>query len=294
MLREFLGYLTLELYRSRLTVEAYETDLRGFNEYLIESGVPTDDAGFFIVEAVTTADIREWVARLTEEGLGTASIRRKIQSLRAFFKFAVKRGFISANPASSVFLPRLHRSLPKIAGHSDIEGCIWNASTLLEALIIELLYGCGLRRAELLAINDVDINIYSRELKILGKGNKHRLIPLPEKLVEDITLWQKERDALYPDLPEPKPLMATSRGRMSKSTLYNIVRNALSATNAEKRSPHTLRHSFATQLLNSGAEINSVRDLLGHSSLAATQIYTHVAFSELTRDWKKAHPRAKN
>lgn len=293
MLREFLRHLSLELYRSRLTVEAYEADLRGFNDFLVNSGVPTDDAGFFVISAVSQADIREWMASLSEAGLSPASIRRKVQSLRAFFKFAVKRGALSSNPASTVFLPRLKRSLPKIATHQDVESSISEASSLEEALIIAMLYGCGMRQAELLSVNDEDINTFTRELKILGKGNKHRIVPLPPRLMELIADWQRERDLRFPDLESPRPLLATRRGRMSKSTLYITVKRALRHSSAEKKSPHTLRHSFATQLLNAGADINSVRELLGHSSLGATQIYTHVAFSQLSRDWQNAHPRAK-
>ena len=292
MLREFLKYLSLELNRSRLTVQAYEADLHGFNDFLKKSGIPTGDAGFFVASSVTTGDIREWMAHLAEQDISTSSIRRKIQSLRAYFKFLVRRGVITANPAAAVTLPKRHRRLPAIATHSDVEKSIDNASNLQEILILEMLYGCGLRRSELLGINDTDINPYSRELKILGKGNKHRVIPLPTVLLERIKEWQAERDELYPNLPTPRPLIATKRGRMSESTLYLIVRKALQQSNAEQKSPHTLRHSFATQLLNSGADLNNVKGLLGHSSLGATQIYTHLAFSELSREWNKAHPRA--
>ena len=293
MLREFLRHLSLELYRSRLTVLAYEADLRGFNDFLKKTGIPTDDTGFFVASSVTTADIREWMVELTEQKISPTSIRRKIQSLRAYFKFLVKRGEIKGNPASSIALPKPGRRLPAIATHVDIESSLEQTSTLLETLILEMLYGCGLRRSELLGINDPDINPYSKELKILGKGNKHRVIPLPDRLLARIKEWQQERDRLYPDLGEPRPLIVTRNGRMSASTLYKIVRKALQGSSAEKKSPHTLRHSFATQLLNSGADINSVKGLLGHSSLGATQIYTHLAFSELNKEWNKAHPRAK-
>lgn len=293
MLREFLKYLSLELNRSPLTVEAYESDLRGFNEFLVKSGAPVGDAGFFVPTAVTSADVREWMASLSEEGVSAVSIRRKVQSLRAYYKFLMKGGHAASNPASSLPLPRSGRRLPTIASHTDILESIDASEKVVESFALKMLYGCGLRRAELLQINDSDINPFTRELKVLGKGGKHRLIPLPPALMEEIGAWQKWRDAKYPDLPSPRPLMATSRGRMSASTLYNIVKGALAASTAEKKSPHTLRHSFATQLLNSGADINSVKSLLGHSSLGATQIYTHLAFSELSREWAKAHPRAR-
>lgn len=291
MIREFLRHLSLELNRSQLTVTAYEADIRGFNDFMMKSGVPTDDTGFFIPSAISQNDIRDWMASLSEGGISASSIRRKLQALRALFKFLMKRGEISKNPANAIPLTKLPRKLPSIATHQDIRNSMDSASSLQDALILEVLYGCGLRRAELLGINDNDINIYSRELRILGKGNKHRIVPLPPALLDKIIKWREERDSLLPDLEEPKPLFVTRRGRMSASTLYNIVHRALQGSKAEKKSPHTLRHSFATQLLNSGADINSVKGLLGHSSLGATQIYTHLAFSELNREWRKAHPR---
>lgn len=295
MLREFLRYLSLELNRSSLTVKAYEADLRGFNNFILKSGAPSDgDTGFFVPSAITSADVREWMASLSEEGVAASSIRRKMQSLRAFFKFLVKRGIIRTNPASMLPLPKKGRKLPLIATHSDIEKSISRTSDPQEELIIAMLYGCGLRRSELVAINDNDINPFSRELKVLGKGNKHRILPLPESLLELIGSWQQERDRLFPDLPSPKPLFATKRGRMPVRKVYMIVKQLLRGTDAERKSPHTLRHSFATQLLNSGADLNSVKGLLGHSSLGATQIYTHVAFSQLNREWNMAHPRAKS
>ena len=294
MIREFLRHLSLELYRSRLTVRAYEADLRGFNDFLIKSGVPTGDTGFFVPSAISAPDVREWLASLSEAGLSAVSLRRKIQSVRAYFKFLMRRGVVSSNPAEAVALPKKGRPLPRVVSHEEVEKSLGEAGSLLESVVLGMLYGCGLRRSELLAVDDCDINPYTRELKILGKGNKHRVIPLPERLMTAITAWQLERDRLYPRLPEPRPLLATARGRMSVSTLYNMVRRALQATATEKKSPHTLRHSFATQLLNSGADINSVKELLGHSSLGATQIYTHVAFSELSREWSKAHPRARS
>lgn len=294
MLPEFLQYLRIELNRSLLTVRAYEADLRGFNDFLIKSGIAVSDTGFFIPTAVGTGDVREWMAALTEEGASPASVRRRIQSLRSYFKFLLRRGVVTANPAESVTLPRLHRKLPSIATHDDLSEALDTAASTRDALILELLYGCGLRRAELLGIVDTDINPYSRELRVRGKGNKQRVIPLPPVLLDHIARWQRERDDLYPGLPEPRPLIATRYGAMSQAMLYKIVHEALLSTGASRKSPHTLRHSFATRLLNAGADLNSVKSLLGHASLAATQIYTHLAYSELSQEWRKAHPRSKD
>lgn len=293
MIREFLTHLRLELNRSSHTVQAYETDLRGINEYLKKSGAPMSDAGFFVADSISTSDLREWMATLSESGASATTIRRKIQAIRAYYRYLMKTGKAKANPAATLPLPKSGRRLPAIATHADIEKSLEEAGTLCETLAIKMLYGCGLRRAELIGINDDDINPYTRELRVLGKGNKHRIIPLPESLMRRIAEWQEERDRTHPNLPSPKPLMATSHGRMSESTLYKMIRRALTGSGAEQKSPHTLRHSFATQLLNSGADINSVKNLLGHASLGATQIYTHLALAELQKEWTKAHPRAK-
>lgn len=292
MHREFLRYLSLELYRSEHTVGAYAADLRGFNEFLHNSGVPSDDAGFFIPSAVSSADIREWIATLSEKDISPASLRRKIQSLRAYFKFLVKRGVIESSPAMTVPLPKKSRKLPEIASGKEISRVIDEEESALTAIILEMLFHCGLRRSELLGLTDNDINHFSREIRILGKGNKERVIPVSDRLLADISRWQRLRDATYPDLPAPRRLIVTRSGGMSATTLYKRVKEALASTNASKKSPHTLRHSFATTLLNSGADINSVKELLGHSSLSATEIYTHVAFADLKKDYGKAHPRA--
>lgn len=293
MLREFLRHLSLELYRSPETVAAYSTDLHGFNEFIKSSGVDTDDAGFFIPSQVTTADIREWIVSLSEEGLQPSSLRRKIQSLRAYFKYLMKRGVVDSNPALAIPLPKKMRKLPDIASIEDVKNVISSSEKLRDRVIFEMLAACGLRRSELLGIVDSDINFHSAELRVTGKGSKTRIIPLQQPLLVSIREWQQERDRLYPELPAPKPLIATMHGAMSKSCLYKIVNRGLQSTTAARKSPHTLRHTFATGLLNSGAEINSVKELLGHSSLGATQIYTHLAFADLKANYLKAHPRSK-
>lgn len=293
MYREFLRYLDIELGRGKLTIEAYSADLLEFNEFLKNTGIDFGDAGFFDARQVSPDDIRAWISELSEKKMAKTSIRRKIQSLRSYFKFLLKRGIVKANPALAVPLPKKSKKLPEIATQEEVEEAIDSQLLNVEALALEMLFYCGLRRSELLSITDSDINIFSKELKVLGKGNKERIIPLTDSLMARIRDWQQERDELYPELPAPRHLMATKSGKMSASTLYKIVNRALSKTTASKKSPHTLRHSFATSLLNKGADINSVKELLGHSSLAATEIYTHVAFADLAREWKKAHPRSK-
>ena len=293
MFREFLNYLRLELYRSRHTVEAYSADLHGFKRYMSQTGVITDDAGCFMPGDVRPSHIRGWIAALSEEGMSARSIRRKVQSVRSYFRYLSKRNPELENPATELSLPKAGKKLPEFARHDELNELIAATEKSRDRLILMLLYGCGLRRSELLAINDSDISRSRKELRVTGKGNKTRVIPLPEPLLEEIEAYQRERDSEFEARETPRPLFMTSRGRLSQSGLYKIVRNLLGPTTASKKSPHTLRHTFATTLLNSGADINSVKELLGHSSLGATQIYTHVAFSEMKRDWAKAHPRGR-
>ena len=292
MFREFLRYLSLELYRSPHTVEAYNADLREFNQYMSQTGVIMDDAGCFIPSRVESSHARGWIATMAESGLSARSIRRKVQSLRSYFKFECKRDPGLNNPFTDVKLPKQSRRLPEFARENELTDLFSEIEKTRDRIIVKLLFGCGLRRSELLSMTDNDIFPNRNEIRITGKGNKTRVIPVPEGLMSEITEYQRERDAEFENLPYPRPLIATQHGAMSVSTLYKTVRKILSDTTASKKSPHTLRHTFATSLLNSGADINSVKELLGHSSLGATQIYTHVAFKDMQKDWMKAHPRS--
>lgn len=291
MFREFLRYLSLELYRSRHTVEAYSADLREFNQYMSQTGVIMDDAGCFIPSSVLPRHARGWIVSMSEVGLSARTIRRKVQSLRSYFKFECKRNEGLKNPFLDIKMPKQSRRLPEFARDTELTELFPHIENNRDRLIVRLLFGCGLRRSELLSLTDDDISTARNILRIRGKGNKTREIPIPESLKLEIIEYQLERDNEFPGLPSPRPLIATRHGAMSVSTLYKIVRNLLEETTASKKSPHTLRHTFATTLLNAGADINSVKELLGHASLGATQIYTHVAFKDMQKDWRKAHPR---
>ena len=291
MFREFLRYLSLELYRSPHTVEAYSADLREFNQYVSQTGVIMDDAGCFIPSGVLPSHVRGWIASMAEDGISARSIRRKLQSLRSYFKYECRRDETLKNPLSGITLPKQAKKLPEFARPGELQEILGGTEKTRDRLIVMMLYGCGLRRSELLGITDADIQEGRRELRILGKGNKTRVIPLTDELLGAIRDQQRERDEKFPELHHPRPLIATSRGAMSVSGLYKIVNSLLAPSTASKKSPHTLRHTFATSLLNAGADINSVKELLGHASLGATQIYTHVAFKDMQKDWKKAHPR---
>ena len=298
MFREFLRYLSLELYRSPHTVAAYDADLRGFNHFMSQTGVIDDGAGCFIGRNVKPVHIREWMAEMSEEGISPRSIRRKLQSVRTYFKYLAKRDPGLKNPTLGIALPKYSKKLPEIARDTELIDTIESATSSRDRLIVSLLFGCGLRRAELLSLTDDSISLQRKELRVTGKGNKTRVLPLSDEVIEQLEDYLKERATITTPLSSAtstqsaRPLFVTKRGPLSESGLYKIVKGLLGGTSASRKSPHTLRHTFATTLLNSGADINSVKELLGHSSLGATQIYTHVAFKDMKSDWLKAHPRS--
>ncbi len=309
-MKDFVSYLKYELARSSHTIEAYERDIRQFITFCVGPRL-TD----FDPREVDTRLVRQWIAELAEDGNSPASLRRKTQSLRAYFKFLCRRGLLKSNPAEDVILAKLPKPLPDFIADADLQRLIDNAApepsdatekssssatsptkafeTARDHIILHLLYATGMRRSELLSLTDADIDTSRCQIKILGKGRKERIIPIADRLIADLRQWQTLRDATFPDLPEPHPIIATRNGAMSASNLELIIKRLLKNENAGRKSPHTLRHSFATSMLNGGADLNSVRAILGHSSLATTQIYTHLQFSDLKDIYAGAHPRGK-
>lgn len=293
MIDDFLKYLELELNRSRLTVDAYGRDLREFAEFLGKDSDMQD------AESVTTADIRAWLAQMSRNGLSPRSLRRKTQATRAFFRWIQKQGLISKNPASEVQLPKIGRKLPEFVREQEMEDLLDTpilggdpALNIRNKLIVNILYSCGIRRDELAKITDADVDFHAKEIRVHGKRDKTRIIPVADELLADIREWQTIRDGMY-TFPAPAPLICSKRGKLSGKAIYEIVHKLLITTGATHKSPHSLRHTFATSLLNGGAEINSVKELLGHASLQSTQIYTHLSFADLKKAYENAHPRSK-
>ena len=291
MLSEFLQYLELELNRSRLTVEAYGRDLRELAAFLGKDEEMED------ATEVSTADVRAWLADMARNGLSPRSLRRKTQAARAFFRWIQKQGVIAGNPAAEVQLAKIGRKLPEFVREQEMEEILANpiqggdpALNIRNKLILDILYSCGIRRDELVKMTDADVDFHQKEIRVHGKRDKTRVIPVADSLLENIREWQTVRDGLY-SLPSPAPLFCSKRGRLSARAIYDIVHRLLQGTGATHKSPHSLRHTFATSLLNHGAEINSVKELLGHASLQSTQIYTHLTFSDMKKAYDKAHPR---
>ena len=296
MLPLFLDYLRYELNRAQLTVEAYETDILQFQQWL-----SPDNPQNIHFPSVSSSDIRAWLASLAKKGDSPRTLRRKIISLRSFFKWMLKTGRIKHSPLRDVPLPKIPRPLPDFIKPDEIEKALDNLKPedsednperLLEALVVEILYTLGIRRAELIGISDEDVDYNKSEIKVTGKRAKQRVVPVPEKLMAKIKKWQKTRDLNYEFALPDHPLFVVKGKRITPNQVYRIVHSALGESSARKKSPHALRHSFASGMLNGGAEIDSVREFLGHASLATTQIYTHISLNEIKKAYSSAHPRA--
>lgn len=279
--------------RSSLTADAYGRDLRELAAFLGKDSDLSDPDG------ISTADVRAWIASMSRKGLSPRSLRRKTQAARAFFRWLQKQGVVSINPAAEVQLAKIGRKLPEFVREQEMEDILENpinggdpALNVRNKLIVNILYSCGVRRDELAKITDADIDFFQKEIRVHGKRDKMRIIPVADELLSEIKEWQTIRDSLY-SFPVPAPLICSKRGKLSGRMIYEIVHNVLMSTGATHKGPHSLRHTFATSLLNDGAEINSVKELLGHASLQSTQIYTHLSFSDMKRAYDSAHPRAK-
>ncbi|MCU0430615.1 MAG: tyrosine-type recombinase/integrase [Cytophagaceae bacterium] len=291
MFTAFLEYLQAEKRYSVHTIRSYELDLSQFHLFLQEqySGLSPQDATFPI--------IRTWLAQLAAQQYEPKSIQRKIACLRSYFKFLQRKGQLQVNPMIRIKAPKAKKRLPVFVEEQNLQQLLlpemfcedWLGRR--DKLVMELLYGTGIRLSELLQLQEKDIQLAQAQIKVLGKGNKQRIIPLHPALV--LLISQVIADKKEQRVSSPW-LVNTEAGEQAYPMLiYRIVKEYLSKiTTIEKKSPHVLRHSFATHLLNKGAELNAIKDLLGHSSLAATQVYTHNSLEQIKQIFKQAHPKA--
>ena len=286
----FLNYIRCELNMSAHTVSSYASDLRQWEAFSIDAFGPHFDA----VQAEVN-DLRLWVAHLASKGISQRSIRRKIQTLRAFYHYMMRRHGLLNNPAEELVPAPLPKALPSVIRPDDT-GRLLDApfdSTdfvqVRDRLIIDMLYSTGMRASELTGLLDSNVDVRAGELKVLGKRNKERIIPFGDELKEMITLYR----TLRPSTSAPELFVRDDGRALEYRHLNAIVKGELAGrVSCSKRTPHVLRHSFATDMLNGGAEITAVQQLLGHSSLATTQIYTHLSYRELQHNYQLAHPRA--
>lgn len=272
----------------------YMADLRAFTTFL---QITYQLAG---LEEVRPLHTRSWIVSLMEQKLSHRSLNRKISSLAAFFKYCRKLGMISVDPMSKVKRFKQPKRLPVAAPEQALnqllskdKGTAPEYNETLAQVVLELLYSCGLRRAELIALQDEDIDPARKVIKVLGKGRKERLIPLNEGLYKTIEVYRQLRDRNIPE-PSCTNLLVRANGQaLYPKLVYNIVRSSLSdIPDLNRRSPHILRHSFATHLSEAGADINAIKMLLGHANLSATQVYMHNAPGRLKKIYKDAHPRS--
>jgi integrase/recombinase XerC len=291
-LGHFLNFLKYEKRYSQHTVTAYEKDL---NQFILFGSEMVED---FCLDGVDHHLIRQWVISLMDQGMTVVSVKRKISTLRSLYKFMLREGLMKKNPTELVMVPRSGKKLPQFVQESEMNKLLDvsyfsdDFTGLRDKAVLSLFYGTGMRLAELMGIKLNDLQLNERVVKVLGKRNKERLIPFPAEISVDLGKYINVRNELFGHTNSY--LFITEKGdQVYEKLLYRIVRKYLSlVTTMEKRSPHILRHSYATHLLNHGADLNAIKELLGHASLAATQVYTHTSFEKLKKIYNQAHPRA--
>lgn len=273
LLSIYLEFIELEKGLSKNSIEAYRRDLEYFFEFVSD---------MLTLDDITRHDITAYIRKLSEEKYAISSITRKISSIKSFFKWACMTGNATANPALTIEIPKRPKLLPKVMTINDIEEMLSNNLTTLQAVILELLYSCGFRVSELANLNLGDINLRSGYILCIGKGSKERLVPIGHKAKEKINAYLPERDFIIAKYKlNTKKFLINEEGRgINRQDIYNLVHSQGELIH-KNISPHTLRHSFATHLLENGADLRVVQELLGHSDVATTQLYTHISKKRL-------------
>tara|TARA_Y100000589_G_C27117819_1_gene615051 strand:+ start:496 stop:1386 length:891 start_codon:yes stop_codon:yes gene_type:complete len=293
-LKAFSEYLALEKNYSQHTVLAYIRDLEMFQEFLNENHNSE------IIENVDYSEIRQWIVELVNGGLSNRTINRKVSSLNSYYKFLQKSQQLEANPLRKHKALKVGKKVQLPFSKEELKQVLENSIEVVDfesarnRLIIELFYATGIRRIELVNIKLSDLDLSKNQIKVLGKRNKERYMPLLSSLVNTLDIYLSYRNSL-PKITDKEYLFLTKKGvKIYEMLVYRIINKYFSvASSKAKCSPHVLRHSFATHLLNEGADLNAVKELLGHTSLAATQVYTHNSISELKKVYAKSHPRNK-
>ena len=293
MIDDFLNYLRYERNRSDLTVRNYERSLRNFESYF------KNRESHLSWESVDSDIIRDWMESMMDKGDMASSVNNRLSAVRSFFRFALSRGMVVVDPSHSVVGPKKLKPLPYYMRETDMDRLLdqtdmWGDSydDVRARTIIILFYETGIRLAELIGLNDEDVDFGLRQMKVTGKRDKQRIVPFGDELSRELQDYIRLRNEQSLRL-EPALLLNDKGRRFTRSQVETIVKHHLSrVTTMKKRSPHVLRHSFATAMLNHGAGLESVRRLLGHESIATTEIYTHTTFEQLKKVYENAHPRA--
>jgi integrase/recombinase XerC len=289
MVNSFLQHIQYEKKYSSCTVFSYHNDICQFQSFLTENySLP--------IEETQLKHIRNWILQLKSQNIESSSINRKLSALKSLFKFGLRNNLVKSNPCTKLQSLKTPKKLPVFFKTSELDNALESTdetkndfSEIRNNIILEILYQTGIRRAELIGLKDSDFNFFSLTLRILGKGNKERIIPISENLKEKAEEYINLKNQIF-DSPY---FILTDTGEQSYPNLiYRVVKSNMSKVSSlNKKSPHVIRHSFASGLLNNGAEISAVKELLGHANLAATQIYTHTSYEQLKKAYKQAHPR---
>jgi integrase/recombinase XerC len=294
VVNRFLSYLKFEKRYSLHTILAYEEDLQQFFTFMQEQFGMQEPS----LKEIAPSFVRSWLVSLKEAKNSAKTINRKISSLKSFFKYHLRTGVLEQSPMTTIVSPKIPKRLPVYVEEKDTKTLFqhvefpdtWKGRT--DRQILAILYNTGIRRSELVNLKESQINAAANTIKVLGKGNKERVIPVSASLITEINEYVAAKHTI--ESPNREYLLINEKGRqLNAQYVYQIVKTYLSlVTTVEKKSPHVLRHTFATHLTNNGADLNAVKELLGHSSLAATQIYTHNTIEKLKDIYKKAHPKA--
>ena len=287
----FIKFLRQERRLSNHTVISYEADLKQFQFFF------SDYSSNQKIETADKRAIRSWIVELSLKNLSPKSINRKIATLKSFFKFLIKREVIKVNPTANINSLKTDQKIPNFIKEKDINYLFDNLKVennfegQRDLLILELLYGTGIRISELINLKTKNVNIIKKEIKVLGKRNKERIVPIHNHILNQIDRFTNKKNDIISD---QEYLLCTKKGdQLYPMLIYRIVKKHLSSLiNSKQYNPHLLRHTFATHILNKGGDLNSIKDLLGHESLAATQIYTHNSIEKLKETFKASHPRA--
>jgi len=292
-IQAFIGHLQFGRRYSAHTVRAYTDDLGAFSSYIRK------EFGSMGVAEIPPAVIRSWLAAMKDAGLSSRSVNRKISTLKSFYKYLIKTGLVEQSPMGAILSPKAGKRLPVFVEQKDMAELFagvefpddWEGRT--DRLMLQILYCTGMRLSELLGLREGQVDFGNRTIKVLGKGNKERVMPVDEPLLRAIAQYQEQKRMKLQDADREVLLVGPKGRKLYPKYIYRAVREYLArVTTIDQKSPHVLRHSFATHLMNAGAELNSVKELLGHASLAATQVYTHNSIEKLKDIYKKAHPKA--
>jgi integrase/recombinase XerC len=290
---DFTQYLQFQKRYSQHTITSYQNDLTDFCDFL--------STNFSVenVAEVKSTFVRSWLAQLKEKGIQPKSVNRKISTLKSFFKYLLKQQQITVSPMTTVVSQKVSKRLPAFVEEKDTQ-TLFDYVTFpdtftgqTEKLIMVLLYNTGMRKSELLYLKESQIDESNNAIKILGKGNKERIVPVSKEVLVSIKAYINNKKIKVPKIESPTLLVNEKGQPLYAKYIYNVVKKYLTlVTTIKSKNPHVLRHTFATHLMNNGADLNAVKELLGHSSLAATQIYTHNTIEKLKDIHKKAHPKA--